>query len=367
VVATTPTPVEVATTPTPVEVATTPTPVEVATTPTPVDVATTPTPVDVATTPTPVAVATTPTPVAVATTPTPVEVATTPTPVEVATTPTPAVATTPIPVAVATTPVAVATTPTPAVETTPVAAATTPAPVLVATTPRPAAYVVKMAVVLPLTRQAFNGDEQLKFKQSVARAAGVSSDDVSITGIVDVYSTLAARRRLLTTGIRVDTSVSAPNEVTAVAISTSLTLESLNSALVEVGLSVSATTILEAGSPGTNDPGTVYVPPSRVADTTPMRTTTLALATTRAAATTPKPALPPTTPKPAPPPTTPAPDVPSLKRELVVTTPTPALATAPADAQTGVLVGAIVGVLAFFCVVVSLCLWFQTRKGRQPS
>jgi len=105
-------------------------------------------------------------------------------------------------------------------------------------------YVVKMAVSIPLTRQEFNDSEQLKFTHSVARAAGVSSDDVSIDRIVDMNNILPVLRRLLTTGIRVDTSVKAPDETTASAISTSLTTVSLNSELVAVGLP--AVAILEA-------------------------------------------------------------------------------------------------------------------------
>jgi hypothetical protein len=243
-----------------------------------------------------------------------------------------------------------------------------------------------MAVALPLTRQEFNDIEQLKFKQSVARTAGVSSDAVSIDRIVDMNSILPALRRLLTTGIRVDTSVQAPNETTAIAISTGLTLDSLNSALVEVGLS--ATTILEAGSPDTHDPGTVYVPPTlTIPDTTPapvpdatsttpvrttttattMRTwtTTLALTTTRApAATTPTPVAFATTPRPVPATKTPTPAavVTTPKRALTLTTPTPALVTAPEDAQIATVVGVIVGGMEFFCCVTCGCLWWQTRK-----
>jgi len=101
-----------------------------------------------------------------------------------------------------------------------------------------------MAVSLPLTQQEFNDSEQLKFKQSVARAAGVSSGDVSIDRIVDMNSNLTVRRRLLTIGIRVDTSIKAPDETTASALSTSLTADSLNSELVAVGLP--AAVILEA-------------------------------------------------------------------------------------------------------------------------
>jgi hypothetical protein len=232
-----------------------------------------------------------------------------------------------------------------------------------------------MAVALPLTRQAFNDSEQLKFRQSVARAAGVSSDDVSIDRILDMDS-LPALRRLLATGIRVDTSVRAPSEVTAIAIQTSLTLDSLNSALVEVGLS--ATTILEAYvAPIQTIPDTTSTPVQTTrAATTP---TPVAVATTprpvvppttptpAAVATTPRPVVPPTTPKPVVPPTTPTPAVVNiLRRATALTTPTPALATAPADAQTATVVGAIVGVLAFFCCVVSGCLFWQTRKGRPP-
>ena len=103
---------------------------------------------------------------------------------------------------------------------------------------------MKMAVSLPLTRQEFNDSEQLKFRQSIARAAGVSSDDVSIDRIVDMNNSLTVRRRLLATGIRVDTSVKAPDETTASALSTSLTADSLNSELVAAGLPAAA--ILEA-------------------------------------------------------------------------------------------------------------------------
>jgi hypothetical protein len=101
-----------------------------------------------------------------------------------------------------------------------------------------------MAVSLPLTRQEFSESEQLKFKHSVARAAGVSSDDVSIDRIVDVNNSLPVLRRLLATGIRVDTSIKTSDETTASTISTSLTTVSLTSELVTAGLP--AVAILEA-------------------------------------------------------------------------------------------------------------------------
>ncbi len=130
-----------------------------------------------------------------------------------------------------------------------------------------------MAVALPLTRQEFNNVEQLKFKQSVARAAGVSNERVSIDRILDMNSSLPVLRRLLTTGIRVDTSIQAPNEITASAISTSLTADSLNSALGGAGLPAAA--ILEpereSGSSPTN---TIYITLASVRQvtTTPLST-----------------------------------------------------------------------------------------------
>ena len=87
---------------------------------------------------------------------------------------------------------------------------------------------MKMAVSLPLTRQEFSDSEQLKFKQSVARAACVSNDDVNIDRVVEMNNSLPVLRRLLATGIRVDTSVKAPDETTDSAILTSLTADSLN-------------------------------------------------------------------------------------------------------------------------------------------
>jgi hypothetical protein len=100
-----------------------------------------------------------------------------------------------------------------------------------------------MAVALPLSIQEFNGSVQIKFKQSVARAAGVSSAEVTIDRILDM-SGGDALRRLLATGIRVETSVQASNANAASGISASLSADSLNAALVAAGLP--AATILEA-------------------------------------------------------------------------------------------------------------------------
>ncbi len=124
--------------------------------------------------------------------------------------------------------------------------------------PRPVEYVVILAVSLPLTRQEFNSSEQLKFKESVARTAGVSTIYVSIDRIVDVNGSLPVLRRLLATGIRVDTSIKAPNETTAIAISTSLTANSLNSVLVAEGLPAAAILEPERESGGSST-NTIYV------------------------------------------------------------------------------------------------------------
>ena len=104
-------------------------------------------------------------------------------------------------------------------------------------------YLVKMSVSLPMSRQEFNGSAQITFKRSVALAAGVSSTVVRIDRILDMDGGVA-RRRLLATGIGVDTSVQAASESVASAISTSLTAETLNSALTAAGLPPA--TILQA-------------------------------------------------------------------------------------------------------------------------
>lgn len=143
----------------------------------------------------------------------------------------------------ATTACMTSTTPMPSTTSTTAVVSTTTIPIP-STTPQPTPYVVKMAVSLPLTRQEFNSSAQITFKQSVARAAGVSGTDVSIDRILDMNDGGIVLRRLLTSSIRVDTSVQAPNEIAASAIMTSLTADSLNAALVSAGLP--AATILEA-------------------------------------------------------------------------------------------------------------------------
>ena len=106
-----------------------------------------------------------------------------------------------------------------------------------------AAFVIKMSVTLPMSRDDFDASAQTAFRESVALAAGVSSADVRIVRILDVDGG-AVRRRLLTAGISVETSVQAASESVASAITTSLTAETLNSALAAAGLPPA--TILQA-------------------------------------------------------------------------------------------------------------------------
>jgi len=102
-------------------------------------------------------------------------------------------------------------------------------------------HLVKMAVSLPMTKEAFNVDEQKKFKKSIAAAAGVSNDDVTIDNIVVITT---SRRRLLGASIRVDTSVKAKDKSSADALGAKLTVAAINSELAKEGLP--AATMLES-------------------------------------------------------------------------------------------------------------------------
>ena len=106
--------------------------------------------------------------------------------------------------------------------------------------PRPvevASHKVTMAVSLPFTKDEFDSQKQSQFKKSLASAAKVSTDDVSI----DKIETLtAARRRLLQGSIRVDTSIKAADKGQADAIASQLTEDNINAEL-EAELNVKAT------------------------------------------------------------------------------------------------------------------------------
>jgi hypothetical protein len=85
-----------------------------------------------------------------------------------------------------------------------------------------------MAVKLPMTREQFNTGEQAKFKQSIASAASVSADDVTIDKIENMRR---SGRRLLAGSIRVDTSILAADHTAAKSMANTLTVDKINAEL----------------------------------------------------------------------------------------------------------------------------------------
>jgi hypothetical protein len=90
-----------------------------------------------------------------------------------------------------------------------------------------------MAVKLPMTKEQFNTGEQAKFKQSIASAASVSADEVTIDKIENMR---LFGRRLLAGSIRVDTSVVAADQTVAKSMANTLTVEKINAELGKNGL-----------------------------------------------------------------------------------------------------------------------------------
>jgi hypothetical protein len=88
--------------------------------------------------------------------------------------------------------------------------------------------VVTMTVSLPFTIMEFTDDEQTKFKASIAKAAGVSIEDVTIDRINTIP---ASRRCLLVTSIRVDYVIKAQNQNADDSIAPSLTAFIINAQL----------------------------------------------------------------------------------------------------------------------------------------
>jgi len=94
-------------------------------------------------------------------------------------------------------------------------------------------HVVKMAVKLPMTMEQFNSETQLKFRLSIASAAGVSADAVTIDKVENLRR---SGRRLMAPSIRVDTSIVAAGETAAKAMADTLTGEKINAELDRNGL-----------------------------------------------------------------------------------------------------------------------------------
>jgi hypothetical protein len=85
-----------------------------------------------------------------------------------------------------------------------------------------------MAVKLPMTKEQFNTGEQAKFKQSIASAASVSAEDVTIDKIENMRR---SGRRLLPGSIRVDTSILAADHTAAKSMANTLTVDKINAEL----------------------------------------------------------------------------------------------------------------------------------------
>jgi hypothetical protein len=94
-------------------------------------------------------------------------------------------------------------------------------------------HVVKMAVKLPMTREQFNTGEQAKFRQSIASAARVSADEVTIDKIENMRR---SGRGLLAGSIRVDTSIVAADQTAANSMANTLTVHKMNAELGKNGL-----------------------------------------------------------------------------------------------------------------------------------
>ena len=92
---------------------------------------------------------------------------------------------------------------------------------------------VRIVLSIPMSQTAFNIERQTALKTSVARAAMVSIEDVSIANIEALSS---GRRRLLTDSIRAEIHVKAADKEIANQIAGRLTAFRINSELAKVGL-----------------------------------------------------------------------------------------------------------------------------------
>jgi hypothetical protein len=95
-------------------------------------------------------------------------------------------------------------------------------------------FVVRLALLLPLTRAQFNATAQLRFREQMAVAAKMAKGDAGRVNIT--ISDAAGARRLLAAGIVVNVSISMDNAAAAKTASSVLTEAEINKALVAVGL-----------------------------------------------------------------------------------------------------------------------------------
>ena len=111
-------------------------------------------------------------------------------------------------------------------------------------------FVVTMTASLPMMISEFDDGTRTAFKKAIAKAASVSSSDVTIDNVKSISTARRGvnvsdvGRRLLAAGIRIDMSVKAADTNAADAIVAKLTVTGINAKLREAGLP--AATILEA-------------------------------------------------------------------------------------------------------------------------
>jgi len=87
-----------------------------------------------------------------------------------------------------------------------------------------------------MTQQDFTQENQIKFRESIATAAGVKAADITIDKIEKISSRRGSDRRILTASIRVDTIAKASSESAAASMASALTSETINRELEKAGL-----------------------------------------------------------------------------------------------------------------------------------
>jgi hypothetical protein len=112
-----------------------------------------------------------------------------------------------------------------------------------------------MVMSLPMTKQEFTEEKKVKFRASIATAAGVTPADVTLDKIETISSRRGSDRHLLTDALRVDTIVKASDESAAVSMASALTQDKINSELEKAGLPKVA--MLEAPKAATVEPRNV--------------------------------------------------------------------------------------------------------------
>lgn len=104
--------------------------------------------------------------------------------------------------------------------------------------PETATHVVRLVLSLPLAVADFDDSMQVKFKDALAKVAGSSKDDVSLS-----VSTGGSRRHMLAETTTVAVSIKAADRGAATTMADKLTADNINAKLAESGLP--AASILE--------------------------------------------------------------------------------------------------------------------------